>query len=313
MATELTECYRQALTTAGELWGDSAPAAYKEALARNQPFLLCSHPVSMTRTDMATLRSREYVVGDKTDGVRQFLLLGTHPGGGGGGGSMYTCVIDRKCTVTMLPSVRVKNLKLYQGTLIDGEFIAETATFVAFDIVAVCGMQAWKAPHTKRMGALHAVLPSIQTDGWTIVPKAWYPLSAMHRIPGLEGLIFVPVQESMRPGKCDTLFKWKAVHTIDFVLDDGQLYVFDKGHPVRVSPREFVLHDHHPEATTKGAVVIECRLEPHQPSWRVHIVKVRTDKSTPNDIKTLHATMRNVLEAIDRTELNANCAAMPRV
>jgi mRNA capping enzyme, catalytic domain/mRNA capping enzyme, C-terminal domain len=300
--------HRQALVCAGELWGDHMPRAYMTAIERGKPFLLCSHPVSMKRADMCKLKSHDYVVGDKTDGVRQFLLLGTIPGGA----TTYACVIDRNCTVTMLPAVRVSSPQLYRGTLIDGEFISQTATFVALDIVAVGGVQAWCAPHGKRMGALHSVLPSIQTDGWTIVPKPWYPLSAVRSIPGTEGLIFVPVQESMKPGKCDSLFKWKAVHTLDFIKAvDGQLYMTDRGTPVCVSHMFTVSSSSFDAASTAAAAVIECRLEPRAAAmpWVLYVIKVRTDKSTPNDITTLHATMRNVLEAVSRTELNSKIGA----
>lgn len=285
---------RQALVTAGELWGGSAPKAYAAAIDKGKPFLLCTHPVSMERADLARIKSGEYVVGDKTDGVRQFLLIATHKE------QPYVCCIDRNCTVNMLPAVRVSNMALYKGTLIDGEFIASSATFVALDIVAVNGLQAWRAPHGKRMSALNSILPSIITDGWSIVPKAWYPLSAVSSIPGAEGLIFVPVQEGMKPGKCDSLFKWKAVHTIDFLVGADELYVTDKGQPVCVS-HMFVL-----DGVAAVNSVIECTLQPRpQHPWLLHVVKVRTDKSTPNDIKTLHATMRNVLEAVTRPELNA--------
>ena len=284
----------QALMKAGELWGDSAPQAYAAAILKGKPFLLCTHPVSMQRADLGKIKLGEYVVGDKTDGVRQFLLIATHKE------QKYVCVIDRNCTVNMLPSVRVSNMDLYKGTLIDGEFIGSSATFVALDIVAFNGLQAWRAPHGRRMGALHSVLPSIVTDGWRIVPKAWYPLSAVTSIPGAEGLIFVPVQEGMKPGKCDSLFKWKAVHTVDFLVKADGLYVADKGQPLCVS-HMFVL-----EGAAAVDSVIECTLHPQpQHPWLLKIVKVRKDKGTPNDIKTLHATMRNVLEAVHRPELNA--------
>lgn len=294
MATMLAD-HRQALLTAGELWGDSAPKAYAAAIENGKPFLLCTHPVSMERADLAKIKSGEYVVGDKTDGVRQFLLIATR------NEQKYVCVIDRNCTVNMLPSVRVSNMDLYEGTLIDGEFVAASATFVALDIVAFNGLQAWRAPHGKRMSALHSILPSIITDGWRIVPKAWYPLSAVASIPGAEGLIFVPVQEGMNPGKCVSLFKWKAVHTLDFLVATDGLYVTDRGRPVCVS-HMFVLEG----GAAAVNSVIECTLHPQpQHPWLLKIVKVRKDKSTPNDIKTLHATMRNVLEAVHRPELNA--------
>lgn len=285
---------RHALVTAGELWGASAPKAYAAAIDKGKPFLLCTHPISMERADMAKIKSGQYVVGDKTDGVRQFLLIATY------NEQPYVCCIDRNCTVNMLPAVRISNMALYKGTLIDGEFIAASATFVALDIVAVNGLQAWSAPHGKRMSALNSILPSIITDGWRIVPKAWYPLAAVKSIPGAEGLIFVPTQEGMNPGKCDSLFKWKAVHTLDFLVAADGLYVTDKGQPVCVS-HMFVLDG---EAAVSS--VIECTLQPQpQYPWLLKVVKVRKDKSTPNDIKTLHATMRNVLEAVTRAELNA--------
>jgi hypothetical protein len=284
-----------ALAKAGELWGDSAPKAYAAALEKGTPFLLCTHPVSMQRADLGKIKLGDYVVGDKTDGVRQFLLIATHEN------QKYVCVIDRNCTVTMLPSVRVSNMELYKGTLIDGEFIASSATLVALDIVAFNGLQAWRAPHGKRMGALHSILPAILTDGWRIVPKAWYPLSAVASIPGAEGLIFVPVQEGMKPGKCDSLFKWKAVHTVDFLVKADGLYVSDRGQPLCVSHMFSLAFAAHASDS-----VVECTLHPMpQHPWLLHVVKVRQDKSTPNDIKTLHATMRNVLEAVHRPELNA--------
>jgi hypothetical protein len=296
-----------------QLWGCTSEE-YARAVRSNRPYLLCTHPVNLRHPNLADIRQAPYVVGDKTDGERRFLLLDTDAKTG----QQYTCTVDRKCVVTLLPSVRVTDRGLYNGTLLDCEYVPPEATMVALDLVAVKGVTACHAPHAKRMGALHAVIPSIQTDGWRIVPKAWYPLSALPSIPGAEGLIFVPAEAGMRYGTCKDVFKWKAVHTIDFLLTpDGRLMLFTAGRPVDVST-QFVLCYPSADVTTQltsyhtsGGRIIECSLHPPPDddgrpdrAWQARYLKDRPDKTTPNDTTTLHSTLESIRVKVERSYLN---------
>ena len=291
-----------------QLWG-CASEEYARAVRANRPYLLCTHPVNLRQPNLADIRQAPYVVGDKTDGERRFLLLDTDAVTG----QQYTCTVDRKCIVTLLPSVRVTDRGLYAGTLLDCEYVPRDATMVALDLVAVKGVTACHAPHAKRMGALHAVIPSIQTDGWRIVPKAWYPLSALPSIPGAEGLIFVPAAAGMRYGTCKDVFKWKAVHTIDFLLaPDGRLMLYTAGRPVDVST-QFVLCSPPGTSYHTSGRIIECSLHPPADDhgrqdrvWQARYLKDRPDKTTPNDTTTLHSTLESIRVKVERG--NLNCA-----
>lgn len=308
--------FASVLKRMAQLW-ECKSEEYAKCIEKNRPYMLCTHPVNLRAADLATLTQTPYVVGDKTDGERRFLLLDKDDAG-----IEYACTIDRKCTVNMLPSVRVADRALYAGTLLDCEYVPRDAVMVALDLVAVKGVTACHAPHAKRIGALHAVIPSIHTDGWRIVPKPWYPPSAIASIPGVEGLIFVPALAPMRYGTCKDVFKWKAVHTVDFLLfPDGRLQLCTSGRPVDVTDR-FVLSGLN--GTSVHARIIECSLHPSaaslavtpqpvgergahahpSPVWHLRYLKDRTDKTVPNDTSTLYSTMDSIRTEVSRSALN---------
>jgi hypothetical protein len=307
MEDQGSQAHVHVLLRMAQLWGCERED-YMRAVQSGRPYLLCTHPVNLRAENLAEIARHpaDYVVGDKTDGERRFLLLDTTASG-----APYACIVDRKCRVTELPSVRVSDKTLYTGTLLDCEYVASDAVMVALDLVAVKGVTACRAPHTKRMSALHAIVPSIHTDGWRIVPKAWFPLSAIPTIPGTEGLIFVPASAGMRYGTCHDVFKWKAVHTIDFLLlPDRSLHLYKAGVPVDVTG--WFLLDPAGLAATPGCHgtprIIECSMLPPPPretAWRLRYLKDRPDKAAPNDMSTLDSTMNSIRVQITRDALDA--------
>ncbi len=147
------------------LWGvRRAPARYNPA----------PNPVSLSRRFLREMRPDEYVVAEKTDGVRYQLMLCRDA-------EQRACavMIDRACRKY---EVRVcAEQRYYDGTLLDGELVLEraagataaaTARYVywAFDAVALRGESLRECSYATRFEALHAALHD--PDQYPLLPPA---------------------------------------------------------------------------------------------------------------------------------------------
>jgi hypothetical protein len=125
-----------------------------------------------------------------------------------------------------------------------------------------------------------------------------------------DGLIFTPIQEPVRMGTHETLFKWKErdKNTIDFLVkerDDGTLglYIQDRGELVFSNQIPSTRLENTPWADTlKNDVIVECQYQWETwPRWWMP-VNIRTDKHHPNNRRTLYRTMVNIEENIQIQE-----------
>ncbi len=116
------------------------------------------------------------------------------------------------------------------------------------------------------------------------------------RIPHpTDGLIFTPINEPLKIGTHETLFKWKErdKNTVDFMVQKGRLYVQEKGEML------FQATLYNNGGYTDGDI-LECQFvggaEPWQP------IKKRTDKGHPNNRRTYYNTLTNITENIQWEE-----------
>jgi mRNA guanylyltransferase len=156
-----------------------------------------------------------------------------------------------------------------------------------------------------------------------------------------DGLIFTPLDEVVKTGTQYNLFKWKSQHTIDLkwtarvitrgTFDYNLLYedhdesVSGKHCGIRVGdsivPMVFVPNEYSAKVTawhtsrgdTSFSHIVECvcKLPSHQNEddtmMECSIVKIRHDKSRPNQQTTIERTIHNIQENITVKELLDVC------
>lgn len=238
-----------------------------------------AQPISIERRHFDVLLKNRYMVCEKTDGIRHFLIREE---------DSDPYLINRALVKTPV------RIRVPKNTYLDGE-LTDDGTFVVYDAMMIGGDDLCELNLIDRMERAATLIKGIP------VVKGSFRLSLKHHIPlnlidtldplgpGKDGLIFTPVDEPVRTGTHETLFKWKSgdQNTVDFMYDrEGYLCV--QGSAVS-------------RATFKGTVgsIIECRFE--KGVWIP--VKVRTDKTYPNNRRTFDRTLVNIREDIKLSEL----------
>ena len=248
-------------------------------------------PVSIERRHFPLLKKSEYLVCEKTDGVRHLLVAFEDAG------EKKVALVNRSFAATY------HKYTLPKDTLLDGELVTRQSDnrtiFLVHDAVMIRGESLIDLPLTERLEKARALCRTIlsKTPFVTTV-KTMYPLADINKLePGpyvTDGLIFTPVHEPIRTGTHETLFKWKPREhiTIDFLIQSNRdLYIQERG---RLILETSLAHE---QALPDGTIV-ECDYGPV--GWRV--VKVRTDKTYPNNRRTFLRTIVNLREDIQVKE-----------
>jgi len=251
-------------------------------------------PVSIERRHFCLLKRQPYLVSEKTDGVRH-LLVSTPDG--------LAALVNRAFLVEPV------KIRVPKDTLLDGELV-KTRTgkmlFVVYDAVRVKGENLMHAPLTERLEKARGVLKGIiKTAGapFEIRVKTMWDLGSP--IPDLnsfeyetDGLVFTPIEEPIRMGTHETMFKWKPREriTIDFCLQNGhELFVQDRGEPYK----EAELHTRNQRSDLPDGTIVECGYG--DLGWFVE--KIRTDKTHANNRRTYFRTLVNIRENIQLQDL----------
>ena len=250
-------------------------------------------PVSIERRHFCLLRRQPYLVSEKTDGVRH-LLVSTTEG--------LVALVNRAFLVEPV------KIRVPKDTLLDGELVKTRAgkmLFVVYDAVRVKGENLMHAPLTERLEKARGVLKGIiKTAGapFEIRVKSMWTLGTP--FPDLnsfeyetDGLVFTPVNEPIRMGTHETMFKWKPREriTIDFCLQNGhELFVQDRGEPYK----EAELHTRNQRPDLPDGTIVECGYG--DLGWFVE--KIRTDKTHANNRRTYFRTLVNIRENIQLSE-----------
>ncbi len=240
-------------------------------------------PVSIERKHLALLRKNDYLVCEKTDGVRHFLVCFTDSEN-----RKICALVNRSFAYTLYP------LTVPRNTLLDGELIGNR--FIVHDAVCVKGLDVRKMSLIERLVQARAVTRAIlPLPDLRVECKNMLPYSRMNELvlgKNTDGVIFTPVNEPVRMGTHATLFKWKPREniTIDFYLKDGNFCIQYDGKMVTVQK--------YPEHSEKEGIY-ECSFDGE--IWKP--LKKRTDKSHPNNKRTYDRTLVNIRENIQFCEL----------
>lgn len=245
-------------------------------------------PVSIERRHFPLLKLQPYVVCEKTDGVRYLLVCPP--------GSKESFLVNRNFETKL-----VMLAGFPKDTVLDGELVNNL--FMIHDAVRVKGVDLMREPLSTRLGfattAIKAVIKS-RKDPFELRIKNMIPLENISELPALDsfeyetdGLVFTPINEPIRMGTHETLFKWKPRSriTVDFMIRNGrELWVQDRGQPYI----EAELHISHQRPDLPDKTIVECGYG--ELGWFVE--KIRTDKNYPNNRRTYYNTCTNLRENI---------------
>jgi len=263
-------------------------------------------PVSIERRHFPLLKRQLYMVCEKTDGVRH-LLASTDDG---------VFLVNRAFACEKV------SIRIAKDTLLDGELVktkagkeglrpdgkpAVSLLFMVYDAVRVKGEDLTQKPLDARLEAARRVVKAVIKTAnapLELRVKTMWPLGLP--IPDLnefeydtDGLVFTPVNEPVRTGTHETMFKWKPREriTIDFCIKNGsELFVQDKGIPYK----EANLHLHNVRRDLPDGTIVECGYG--DLGWFVE--KIRTDKTHANNRRTYFRTIVNIRENIQSNEFS---------
>jgi hypothetical protein len=274
----------------------------------NKNYFPGPQPISIERRHFGILKKNDYVVCEKTDGIRHALLA-----------TMYNekkmCVlVDRSQEMYLLPLNLPK--PMFTGTVMDGELVkTETGwQFLVYDCLLISNKHVGHLNLNTRIeeskGPIDGIM-KMAKDPLKIKVKKFWPLNQMSEFLKqsfpyeTDGIILTPVNEPVRTGTHETLFKWKPrdTNTIDFKMiwrrDRWWMYVQEKGQLIFESE---LLTSQCGEFEIKENMIVECQyVHWEAPRWWKP-VNIRTDKTHPNNRRTFYRTLVNIAENIQLTE-----------
>ena len=250
-------------------------------------------PVSIERRHFPLLKRQPYYVCEKTDGVRYFLVSIDS--------GVY--VVNRAFNTEQV------KIRIPKDTLLDGELVKTKAgkmLFVVHDAVRAKGERLLDLPLDQRLEKARAVTKGIIKTAqapFEVRVKTMVPLeTANFDLNSFEyetdGIVLTPINEPIRMGTHETMFKWKPRDriTIDFQIKNGiELWVQDRGEPYK----EAELHGSNIRKDLPDGTIVECGYG--DVGWFVE--KIRTDKTHANNRRTYFRTCVNLRENIQLQEI----------
>ena len=276
-------------------------------------------PVSIEHRHFPVLKGAEYLVCEKTDGERYMMVAFIFEG-------KRKCVfVNRAFNMFEVPI----NLKksVYDGTILDGELYEDT--LMVYDAVWVNGESVWNLNLMKRLEAARSIMKSIiymKSDQYRLKCKTFHQMREFGKFMDvylptvqqkIDGLVFTPVNEPVRIGTHETMFKWKPQekNTVDFLMKREpsretpgfkpgtpawRLYVQEKGKLFFESELPFNRMEDEP--WFEDGAIVECKYVTwEEPMWWKPL-KRRTDKNYPNNRRTFYRTIVNIKENIQMKE-----------
>jgi len=276
-------------------------------------------PVSIEHRHFPVLKGAEYLVCEKTDGERYMMVACMFEG-------KKKCIfVNRAFNMFEVPI----NLKksAYDGTILDGELYEDT--LMVYDAVWVNGESVWNLNLMKRLEAARGIMKSIiymKSDQYRLKCKTFHQMREFRKFMDeylptvqqkIDGLVFTPVNEPIRIGTHETMFKWKPQekNTVDFLMKwepsretpgfkpgtpAWRLYVQEKGKLFFES--EIPFNRMEDEPWFEDGAIVECKYITHEEPMWWRPLKRRTDKNYPNNRRTFYRTIVNIKENIQMKE-----------
>ena len=277
-------------------------------------------PVSIEYRHFPILKGGQYVVCEKTDGERHMMVALMFEG-------KKKCLFVNRAFNMFEVSLNLKK-DVYDGTILDGELYENT--LMIYDAVLVCGKTVWNENLLDRLGyAKFGVLEPIiymKMDKYRLQMKEFHHMKDFkdfmdEHLPNVkqevDGLVFTPINDPIRIGTHETMFKWKPQekNTVDFLMKREpsretpgcvpgipvwRLYVQEKGKLVFES--EIPHNRLDDKSWFEDGAIVECMYVTwEEPLWWKPL-KRRYDKTHPNNRRTFYRTIVNIKENIKMKE-----------
>ncbi|AFZ79231.1 mRNA capping enzyme, putative [Theileria equi strain WA] len=204
-----------------------------------------SQPVSLCRDSLPLLFRSEYVVCEKSDGIRSLLLSAS--------GSIFLIGrLEEVHQINMKLPLRGNPSEFQQLTLLDGEVVNDKYTvdgvvkyrrrYLCYDAICIHKNSLKHLNLLERLSMAYtdimvplvaskvASAPDDESQNYLeIYLKDFFDITQIthidkfsNKLPHItDGLIFTPVRVPYTPGTCKSLLKWKPPHlnTVDFSID----------------------------------------------------------------------------------------------
>lgn len=280
----------------------------------------CPQPVSIERKDFEKLKTYEYFVGVKNDGVRYIMFFTTDKT------NRKLCILcDRSLNFYTVDIVGDDSI--YNGTLFDGELVrnGDNYSYIIYDSVYMCGNRVNKNNFASRLAEIDCcvktLIDPIKTNVVSIETKTFYKLTDFVNFldeyenhKNKDGIIFMPSNLPVLNGTQFSMFKWKPSdkHTVDFLIKeetnkDLSAYVYHQQKITKFanikysseSGKDFV-DKYHQLDNKKNDCILECLFVKETQNFSP--ILVRTDKNYPNSLRTIERTLFNAEENIHLSE-----------
>jgi mRNA guanylyltransferase len=280
----------------------------------------CPQPVSIERKDFDKLKTYEYFVGVKNDGVRYIMFFTTDKT------NRKLCILcDRSLNFYTVDIVGDDSI--YNGTLFDGELVrnGDNYSYIIYDSVYMCGNRVNKNNFASRLAEIDCcvktLIDPIKTNVVSIETKTFYKLTDFVNFlddyenhKNKDGIIFMPNNLPVLNGTQFSMFKWKPSdkHTVDFLIKeetnkDLSAYVYHQQKITKFanikysseSGKDFV-DKYHQLDNKKNDCILECLFVKENQNFSP--ILVRTDKNYPNSLRTIERTLFNAEENIQLSE-----------
>lgn len=255
--SDLNDC----INTYCQLWG-------VPHLSKRNP---CSQPVSLERKHLPLITQGDYVVADKSDGIRYSLFLCKTEN------QHHSFLVDRKLAMYQIPVAA--NKRMFTGSIFDGELVWVTnannersQVLLLFDVVAYKGDTDIKNCNLHRR--LEIIREAFDISGHTVAsprsaarcakngkiicggnacglsfrPKLCFPLCQLDTLLrhmdtltyATDGLVFTPVDAANSSGTAESTFKLKTRHTVDLEFGKDEV-LLGLGGGVNTAPHRVTL------------------------------------------------------------------------
>ncbi|VVA96156.1 unnamed protein product [Arabis nemorensis] len=291
-----------------------------------------SHPVSLDRESLQLLRQRYYYATWKADGTRYMMLMTID------GCYLIDRNFKFRRTQMRFPCRhQTKGIsdKVHHYTLLDGEMVIDNTEgekgqarrrYLVYDMVAINGESVAERTFCERWNmALHEVI-KVRNDEkskshcyiYDLEPfgvriKGFWVLSTVEKIlkatiPSLshesDGLILQGWDDPYVPRTHKGLLKWKyaEMNSVDFLFemgDDsgrGMLFLYERGKKKLMEGYLIEFRDDGSEPSSYNGKIVECSLDKEKKVWVS--MRIRVDKSTPNDINTARKVIKSINDNI---------------
>ncbi|KAJ7977428.1 mRNA-capping enzyme [Quillaja saponaria] len=293
-----------------------------------------SHPVSLNRDNLQILRQRYYYATWKADGTRYMMLI-TGDGCYLIDRKYYFRRVLMRFPCKYLNDSEPE--KTHHFTLLDGEMIIDTdphtnkqeRRYLIYDLMAINQVSVSELPFGERWKLLEkevieprnmereALSKSINPyyrydlEPFSVRRKNFWFLSTVPKllkkfIPDLsheaDGLIFQGWDDPYVPRTHEGLLKWKypEMNSVDFLFELGAntrplLFLYERGRKKLMEGNRVVFKDALDSSSCSGKI-IECSWDPEENCWIC--MRLRLDKSTPNEFNTYKKVMRSIKDNI---------------